>query len=180
MVVVAGVSKEMIVKVLLLNRSEAIVSLIEWQRAVCLYVTGKAVKPHGHEDYYDIKMVSGIFQLPTALVLVTYVKIPYRRVAVSKENVLKRDSYECQYCGKRLTNATGTIDHVLPTSRGGKHAWANVVAACRPCNNQKDNKTPDEAGLKLRCRPFVPTSDIIVMTAVDVRTRQTWTRWIMS
>lgn len=167
-------------KVLLLNKSEEIISLIGWQRAVCLYMAGKATKPYGHEDYYDIKTVSGIFKLPTALVLITYVRIPHRSFAVNKENVLRRDSYECQYCGKRLTNATGTIDHVVPTSRGGKHHWANVVAACRTCNCTKDNKLPDEAGLKLRCRPFVPKGDILIMTAIDLRSRTTWTRWIMS
>jgi 5-methylcytosine-specific restriction endonuclease McrA len=167
-------------KVLLLNRDERILSLIEWQRAVCLYVTGKAIKPYGHEDYYDIKTVSSVFKLPTALVLVTYAHVPYRKVAVNKENVLRRDGYECQYCGKKLTNATGTIDHVVPQSRGGKHLWANVVAACVVCNNSKDNRTPDEAGMKLRCRPFIPTSDVLIMTAIDLKGRKTWTRWVMS
>lgn len=167
-------------KVLLLNASEEVVSVITWERAVTLYALGKARKPYNHDDYYDIQTISGIFQLPTALVLVTFIHIPFKRLAINKDNVLKRDSYECQYCGKRLTGSTGTVDHVLPSSRGGKHKWANVVAACKPCNNLKDNKTPEEARMKLRCRPFVPTRDVLVLMAVDLRTNKSWTRWVMT
>ena len=167
-------------KVLLLNSSEEVVSVINWQRAAVLYFTGKAKKPHNYDDYHDIKTVSGVFQLPTAMILVTYVRIPYKRIAITKENVLRRDGFECQYCGKKMSGAEGTIDHVHPTSRGGQHAWANVVAACKSCNNSKDNKTPDEAGMKLRCRPFVPTHDLMIITAFDLRTNECWTRWVMT
>ena len=88
--------------------------------------------------------------------------------------------HNCQFCGQKLRSAEGTIDHVVPTSRGGKHAWGNVVAACKKCNNHKDNRTPDEAGMKLACRPFVPTHDLLIMTAYDLRTNRSWTRWIMT
>ena len=167
-------------KVLLLNKSEEIVSVINWQRAAILYVTGKAKAPYGYDDFHDIQTASGIFKLPTALILVTYVRIPFKHIPITKENVLRRDGHECQYCGVRLHGSTGTIDHVVPTSRGGKHAWANVVAACKSCNNRKDNRIPDEAGMKLRCRPFVPTHDLMIMTAFDLRTNRSWTRWIMT
>jgi hypothetical protein len=32
-----------------------------------------------------------------------------------------------------------------------------VVAACRRCNSKKENKKPQEAGLKLARKPFVPS-----------------------
>lgn len=60
--------------------------------------------------------------------------------------IFKRDKMTCQYCGKK---SRITIDHVLPTSRGGKNTWENMVAACFSCNNKKGGKTPDEAGLTL-------------------------------
>ena len=167
-------------KVLLLNSSEEVLSVINWQRAAILYMTGKAKKPHNYDDYHDISTVSGVFRLPTAIVLVTYVRIPYKKVAVTKENVLKRDGHECQYCGRKMSASEGTIDHVYPKSRGGKHMWANVVAACKPCNNTKDNKTPDEAGMRLRCRSFVPTHDLMVITGYSLRTNTHWTRWVMT
>lgn len=166
-------------RVLLLDSGYQVHDVVSWQNAVVKYVNGKAVKPRGHDEYYDIATTTVAFQLPTVLVLVTRVRIPYKRIAVTRENVLRRDNFECQYCGERLTGSTGTVDHVVPTSRGGKHKWGNVVSACRSCNTAKDNRTPQEAGLGLRCRPFVPTRDVIKLTMVDLKTHETWTRWIM-
>ena len=169
-------------KVLLLNASEEVLKVINWQHAVKLMATGKAHKPFGHDDEYEIKTVSGVFRLPTALVLVKYVRIPYRGVAVNKENVLRRDKYQCGFCGKKLSNTTGTVDHIVPQSKGGKHAWTNVVAACKGCNNKKDNLTMKEAeqryGMKLRVEPFVPSRDIIFMVGIDLETHETWSRWV--
>jgi 5-methylcytosine-specific restriction endonuclease McrA len=34
--------------------------------------------------------------------------------------------------------------------------WENVVAACRRCNAKKMDRTPQEAGFHLACRPFAP------------------------
>jgi hypothetical protein len=36
------------------------------------------------------------------------------------------------------------------------HAWENVVAACRRCNAKKEDRTPAEAGFRLRRQPFAP------------------------
>jgi 5-methylcytosine-specific restriction endonuclease McrA len=49
------------------------------------------------------------------------------------------------------------VDHILPTSRGGRNTWLNTVAACDGCNQRKDNRTPAEAGMVLRILPTVPT-----------------------
>ena len=46
----------------------------------------------------------------------------------------------CHYCGDEAT----TIDHVMPVSRGGTSDRANLVAACRRCNLEKLDFTPDE------------------------------------
>ncbi|MBD3406175.1 MAG: HNH endonuclease [Candidatus Lokiarchaeota archaeon] len=169
-------------KVLLLNASEEVLKVIAWQRAVKLLMAGKARKPYGHDEEYEIKTSSGVFYLPTAIVLVQYIHVPYRNVAVNKSNVLARDNYACAYCGKRLSNSTGTVDHVTPQSRGGKHEWTNVVASCRPCNNKKDSLTLVEVGKKygihLKVKPHVPSRNIMVLTGIDVKTHETWTKWI--
>jgi 5-methylcytosine-specific restriction endonuclease McrA len=74
------------------------------------------------------------------------VKVPRRMaIAVSRRAVFARDDYRCQYCGARADS----IDHVVPRSRGGQHVWENLVAACRPCNITKRDRTPDEAGMRL-------------------------------
>jgi 5-methylcytosine-specific restriction endonuclease McrA len=176
-------------RVLLLNKNESVLNIIDWQTAVCLYYSGKAIKPYEYDDYYEIKTVSGIFKLPTALVTVEYIKIPYRSAQLTKGNVLKRDKFLCAYCDKQLTTSSGSIDHVIPKSRwddfvrrgkakGSYNNWANCVAACKPCNCRKDNKTPEEAGLKLKHKPFTPSREFLVMKGIDLKTRDTWERWI--
>jgi 5-methylcytosine-specific restriction endonuclease McrA len=50
-----------------------------------------------------------------------------------------------------------TIDHVKPRCRGGTTVWENVVAACHPCNREKADKTPQEAGLNLLKPPRRPS-----------------------
>lgn len=175
--------------VLLLNKNESILNVVDWQTAVCLHVTQKAVCPYGYDDYYEIKTVKGIYKLPTALVLMEYVKIPYRSAQLTKTNILKRDKYLCAYCGKQLTTSSGSIDHIIPKSRwaefirsgkvsGSYNNWKNCVAACKPCNCKKDAKTPDEAELKLRFKPFIPSREFLVMKGVNLKTRETWERWI--
>ena len=70
--------------------------------------------------------------------------------------LFKRDDHRCLYCGNRSTRSQLTRDHVLPASRRGTNKWENVVAACKRCNWQKDNKTPEEAGMPLLAVPFRP------------------------
>ncbi|MBN8564895.1 MAG: HNH endonuclease [Leptolyngbya sp. UWPOB_LEPTO1] len=73
--------------------------------------------------------------------------------AVSRREVLRRDSHTCQYCGstKHLT-----IDHVIPRSRGGSHSWDNVVTACAGCNSKKGDRFLSELGMKLKTKPKAP------------------------
>ena len=65
---------------------------------------------------------------------------------------IARDGWVCQYCGLPAEN----VDHVIPKSRGGRHVWENVVAACRRCNSKKENRLAHETGLRLRSAPIVP------------------------
>lgn len=64
--------------------------------------------------------------------------------------VYTRDKSACRYCGTQLKSGQRTLDHVLPKSRGGLRQPSNLVTACRPCNNRKAERTPDEAGMVLR------------------------------
>ena len=50
-----------------------------------------------------------------------------------------------------------TIDHILPRSKGGKSEFENTVCCCFACNNKKDNRTPSEAKMFLKFRPYTPT-----------------------
>jgi 5-methylcytosine-specific restriction endonuclease McrA len=75
-------------------------------------------------------------------------------IELSRKNIIRRDNYRCQYCGKKTS--TLTIDHVIPKSRGGTDTWDNLVAACVKCNNKKGNRTPSEANMPLLKKPRKP------------------------
>jgi len=45
---------------------------------------------------------------------------------------LNRARGKCYYCDEKSDRLE--MDHVLPLSRGGRHAIGNVVPACHDCN----------------------------------------------
>lgn len=58
-------------------------------------------------------------------------------------DVMKRDSFKCQYCGKSPANDVGVelqIDHILPVSKGGTNEIENLKTICKDCNIGKFNK----------------------------------------
>lgn len=97
---------------------------------------------------------------PLIIRLLNYVKFRFHKLKINRNRLFKRDNYECLYCGSKRNL---TVDHVIPKSRGGDNTWLNLVTCCSHCNRTKDNKTPEEAGMKLSKNPFEPTifSEII-------------------
>jgi 5-methylcytosine-specific restriction endonuclease McrA len=98
----------------------------------------------------------GPWPVPTVVRLVRYVVTHWRYTsgpAWSRPGVLVRDGRRCSYCGGKAT----TIDHVVPRCRGGRNTWTNTVAACSGCNSAKGDRTPTEAGMRLRWKPVAPS-----------------------
>jgi 5-methylcytosine-specific restriction endonuclease McrA len=79
-----------------------------------------------------------------------------KRPKFSARNLYVRDGGRCQYTGRELAPGEGNIDHVMPRSRGGDTTWENCVLAARDVNSKKADKTPKEAGLKLKKQPTEP------------------------
>lgn len=138
--------------VLLLNASYEELGRLSVQKAIRLLALGKAVVHEADESRERLRL----WAYPKVIKLVYYVKVAYDKIygapAFSRRGVLIRDGYECAYCGGRAS----TIDHIMPRSRGGANDWSNTIASCFSCNNKKDNKTPKEAGMKLRFEPRIP------------------------
>ncbi len=82
-------------------------------------------------------------------------RVHYKRVMLSRKNILRRDNHKCQYCGR--SDLPLTIDHVIPKSKGGQDTWENLVAACIKCNNKKGDRTFEEANMQLIRKPFRPS-----------------------
>ncbi|MBM2816208.1 MAG: endonuclease [Ignavibacteria bacterium] len=106
------------------------------------------------KDGLVIRSVSTSFPLPSVIRLSTFIRMPFKRVELSRKNIIRRDNYRCAYCGEKSQELT--IDHVIPRSRGGADTWENLVAACIHCNNKKGSRTPEEASMKLRTNPIKP------------------------
>jgi 5-methylcytosine-specific restriction endonuclease McrA len=65
----------------------------------------------------------------------------------------------------------------MPRSRGGIHAWDNVVAACARCNHKKGDRTPAELGWRLHAAPAQPKGQawrVLGHRAPDPR----WSDWL--
>jgi 5-methylcytosine-specific restriction endonuclease McrA len=96
-------------------------------------------------------------RVPEVIVLAEYDRLPSAAVSFSRRNVFKRDHWTCQYCGVQPGSEELTIDHVVPRSQGGTSTWDNCVLACIDCNKQKADRTPHQAGMKLKKPPLSPT-----------------------
>ena len=95
----------------------------------------------------------------------------YKKVVLTRKNILRRDSYKCAYCGR--ADITLTVDHVFPRARGGDESWENLITACTICNNRKGDRTPEEANMKLLFKPFKP-SHILFIKNVVARLDERW------
>lgn len=103
-----------------------------------------------------VHTIRGKIRVPTVIVLAQYANVPKTRPKLSSRNIRERDGNRCQYTGRVLDPNEGSIDHVVPRSRGGKTAWENCVWASKEINAKKANRLPSEAGLHLLTTPKTP------------------------
>jgi len=98
------------------------------------------------------------FDVKVPAVVVNLRKTPKSKSGVkfSRINVCTRDSFTCQYCAKRLPMSQLNYEHVVPRAQGGETEWQNIVMSCYPCNSKKDDKTPEQAGMRLLRQPVKP------------------------
>ena len=141
-------------KVLLLNASYEPLGTVDVARAVRLVWKGSAqtIELDGNRVLRSQRFS---FPSPSVIRLVEYVDVRTRqsRSASKRARILMRDRHRCQYCGHRFNAFELTLDHILPRSRGGRTEPENLCAACKPCNQRKGNRTPDEARMPLLSAP---------------------------
>lgn len=68
-------------------------------------------------------------------------------------SIKNRHDNRCAYCNAKTKL---TMDHVVPLSRGGRHAPANILPACMPCNLSKRAMFLSEWRLKRRVEVTTP------------------------
>ncbi len=160
---------------LVLNASFEPLSTVSLRRAVVLVMQDKAVVEQAHPGL-RLRAASLELPVPQVIRLSRYVRVPFRRQAPwSRRGVLVRDQHRCAYCGRRAT----TVDHVVPRAHGGGDTWLNTVASCAEDNHRKADRTPEQAGMELLKRPFVPTPADAMLAALGGSAREELPDWLV-
>jgi len=161
--------------VLVLNRNWQAINIRTPQDAFCQMATNVAtaleiegenyIRPVTWDEWITLPIrngdnavhtVRGPIRVPTVIVALNFAKVPKKRPKLCAKTIRERDGNRCQYTGKSLRPEEGSLDHVLPRSRGGKDEWENLVWADKTVNAKKGNRLPHEAGLKLLTVPRAP------------------------
>jgi CRISPR/Cas system Type II protein with McrA/HNH and RuvC-like nuclease domain len=142
----------MMSNVLVLNYDYTPLNVTSIRRGFVLVDKGKAEIIKSDEN----PIVTGYktFVRPLIIRLLNYIKHKTKTIRASRTRIYKRDNYQCVYCG---SNKELTLDHVVPKSKGGGNEWTNLVTSCFKCNLKKGSKSPEEARMVMRQKPFVPT-----------------------
>jgi 5-methylcytosine-specific restriction endonuclease McrA len=125
-------------------------STVDWQEAIRYLVLDKVTVMSWYDDWV-VRSANWSTRVPAVIMLKEYQK-PKNAARLNKRNVFLRDQYTCQYCGTEVTDESATLDHVLPSSKGGRSTWANLSTACKPCNYLKANHTK----MKPKSMPYKP------------------------
>ena len=146
-------------KALKLDSSYRPIEIIDAIEALVMCLVGKAIAVEKYTHH--IRTPSTTFELPAVVVLRRIVRFRFYEVLCNRENVIWRDDHTCQYCGKEFPFVELTLDHVIPSSRGGTNEWDNLVASCKKCNQRKGNRTPQESHMFPINKPYKPRPNIL-------------------
>lgn len=151
-------------RILKLDAGGLPVEWVDWREAVGLYFTNKIAWEAGSEKIHlrggRSRTTGGRSSISIDSIIA--VRDRSHRFArglvppLSRRELFHRDGGLCLYCGNKLNFREMQIEHIMPRSKGGPHAWTNVVSACEPCNRHKDNRNPEQAGMKLLALPYEP------------------------
>ena len=188
--------------VLLWNESARVVDPADYQTFT--WEDWSRLRPSDGERF--IQAVRFRLRVPEVITLTGYDRVPAAAVTFSRRNIFKRDRYTCQYCGRQGRFHFGkrdevvyetadsdprsqgnrprrqpgseelTIDHVVPRAQGGESLWGNCVLACLACNKGKADRTPEQAGMRLKHKPVRPTWNPLY-AAHEVRI-ESWSKFV--
>jgi 5-methylcytosine-specific restriction endonuclease McrA len=161
--------------VLVLNRNWQAINIRTPQDAFCQMATNVAtgldidgenhIRPVPWEEWITlpirpqdnaVRTAHREIRVPTVIVAVNFAKVPKKRPKLSARSIRERDGNRCQYTGKLLRPNEGSLDHVVPRSRGGADTWENLVWSAKDVNQRKADRLPHEVGLKLLSVPRAP------------------------
>ena len=161
-------------KVLQLNKAGTPIKWISPERAVNLYFTDKIVWSMSDNNVIMRGGTNRMTGMRSILEVHTIIAVKGEindkqfnyttGIKLDNTALFERDKKICAYCGERFKTSDLTRDHVIPTSKGGRDVWTNVVTSCSPCNTQKSNKFVDGKNIKLLYVPYKPCrSEMLIL-----------------
>lgn len=186
------------VQVLVLNRFWQAVNVCSVKRALTLVFQGHAQVVLGNNDgsfqtysfneWQDfsqqkphpevVRTVSFRIRIPRVIMLLVFDRQPKKEVKFTRHNIFERDRNTCQYCGGVFDRSELNLDHVIPRDRGGPTTWENIVCSCIPCNTQKANRTPQEAGMRLIRKPKRPKWRPFIQINLSLNYHDSWKHFV--
>lgn len=183
--------------VLVLNKFYMALDVVSARRAIVLLyidhaevieISGGRYETYGFDGWVErsarrpspnsIKTVSLSIEIPMVVRLRSCGRLAQCKVALTRKNILMRDNYRCQYCGKRLAPAELSLDHVIPLSRGGRETWTNIVCSCFECNSTKGELAPKEVGMQLNKPPRTPDFNQAIRSKLPPDRPDIWNRFL--
>jgi 5-methylcytosine-specific restriction endonuclease McrA len=140
--------------ILVLNADLSPISVTSLKKGFKLVYKGKADVLHS-ESENPIITFNLITARPTVIRLKKYIVFPYKKIPLTRQNIFKRDGNICTYCGSKKDL---TLDHIQARSKGGQNSWMNLITSCFTCNLKKADRTPEEAGMIMNIKPFIPNA----------------------
>ena len=152
-------------RLLSLDAHGRILNWMTWQDAACLYARGAVAWTLGDPCltvHGGTNRRSGQQSMLEIAPIIAAKGHAHARVseptpALTNAALFARDQWICLYCNADGRRLPLTRDHVVPTSKGGRDVWENVVSACIHCNSKKGGRTPQQAGMPLLAVPFRPS-----------------------
>lgn len=99
--------------------------------ATALNIDGDSIRPVSWDEWLTlaireqdnaVQTVRGAIRVPTVIVALNFARVPRKRPKLCAKAIRDRDGNCCQYRGKLLRPDEGSLDHILPRSRGGADA----------------------------------------------------------
>lgn len=150
----------------------------EYNKIINLIGFGKKYNKINKVDrnFIDSKIISKI----TNLKLINYEGFVYDlQVSGSKTYIANFIAvHNCQYCDNKFDSKDLNIDHIIPKSKGGGTTWKNVVCSCFICNSKKRDRTPNQAGMKLKRKPTRPHLSPTMRSKIENVKYSSWKNFI--
>ena len=184
---------------LVLNKNFQAINVECWEESISKLFQGEAdavdsdLNTYNFEDWCELSKLmkthpNGFVHsstlriaIPEAIRLNTFSRVPTIEVVFTRRNILEHYAHKCCYCGHKFGSSSLNYDHVIPSSRGGKTDWNNIVPSCYKCNTKKANRTPEEAGMKMFYHPSKPKHHSLqrhLLLSLPIESRIVWQKMI--